>query len=224
MPTAPRRTRHRDPGHPWHPGGCGALTLAAVDPRSPGLHYAPYGDLRGTPSVVVDGSPTEGTLLCLSHWPRIGSPPEFAADLSAEMAFGYLAAFDRHGEATVVSNNHFDQDGLVGVFALASPEGALARHDLLVEVARAGDFAVTGSRMAARISMVLSAYADPERSPLSDLPTDDDARTAALYRDLLGRLPEICDRPDRWRDALGRGGRDPHVERGRAGLGLGGDH
>jgi hypothetical protein len=170
-----------------------------VDPRSPGLHYVPYGDMRGAPNVVVDGSPTEGTLLCLSHWPGIGSPPEFAADLSAGMAFGYLAAFDRHGDATVVSNNHFDQDGLVGVFALASPEEALARHTLLVEVARAGDFAVTGSRMAARISMVLSAYADPERSPLPDLPTDDDARTAALYRDLLGRLPEICDRPDHWR-------------------------
>jgi hypothetical protein len=175
------------------------LTLAAVDPRSPGLRYAPYGDLRGVPSIVVDGSPAEGTALCLSHWPGIGSPPEFAADLSAEMAFAYLAAYDRHGGAAVVSNNHFDQDGLVGVFALASPEAALARRALLVEVARAGDFAVTRSRTAARISMVLSAYADPERSPLRDLPTDDDARTAALFRDLLGRLPEICDRPDRWR-------------------------
>jgi hypothetical protein len=189
---------HQTP-RPQRLGDCAALTLAAVDAHSPALHYAPYGELRGTPSVVVDGSPTEGTLLCLSHWPGIGSPPEFAADLSAEMAFGYLTAFDRHGEATVVSNNHFDQDGLVGVFALASPEEALARRALLVEVARAGDFAVTGSRVAARISMVLSAYADPERSPLPDLPTDDDARTAALYRDLLGRLPEICERPDRWR-------------------------
>ena len=53
-------------------------------------------------------------MLCLSHWPGIGSPTEFAADLSAEMAFEYLAAFDRHGDAVAVSNNHFDQDGLVG--------------------------------------------------------------------------------------------------------------
>jgi len=171
-----------------------------VDPRSPDLHYAPYGDLLGAPSVVVDGSPTEGTVLCLSHWPGIGSPPQFAADLSAQMAFAYLAAFDRHREATVVSNNHFDQDGLVGVFALASPEEALARRALLVEVARAGDFAVTSSRVAARISMVLSAYVDPQRSPVTDLPADEDARTAMLYRELLGRLPEICDRPDRWNE------------------------
>jgi hypothetical protein len=174
-------------------------TIPAVESRSPGLHFAPYGDLRG-PSVVVDGAPTEGTVLCLSHWPGIGGPPEFAADLSAEMAFAYLGAFDRHGAATAVSNNHFDQDGLVGLFALVAPEEARARHALLVEVARAGDFAVTGSRAAARISMVLSAYADPERSPLPDLPEEYDARTAVLYEELLVRLPDVCDRPERWRE------------------------
>ena len=71
---------------------------------------------------MVDGSPAPGTVLCLSHWPGIGSPPEFAADLSADMAFRYLGAFDRHGSAEAVSNNHFDQDGLVGLFALVSPD------------------------------------------------------------------------------------------------------
>lgn len=167
--------------------------------RSAALHYVPYGELAGAPSVVVDGSPAEGTVLCLSHWPGMDSPAEFAADLSAEMAFSYLAAFDRHTDAGAVSNNHFDQDGLVGVFALSAPEDALARRDLLVEVARAGDFAVTGSRAAARVSMALSAYADPERSPLEGLPAADDALTAVLYVELLGRLTELCDRPGRFR-------------------------
>jgi Family of unknown function (DUF6687) len=171
-----------------------------VGRRAPALHYVPYGDLTGAPSVIVDGSPAEGTVLCLSHWPGIDSPAEFAADLSAQMAFAYLDAFDLHSPAEAVSNNHFDQDGLVGLFALASPGDALARRDLLVEVARAGDFAVTSSRTAARISMVLSAFADPGRSPLRDLPPDDDARTTALYGELLGRVAEICDRPDRYRD------------------------
>lgn len=166
-----------------------------MGPRSPDLHYVPYGDLAdgGSPNVVVDGSPAAGTMLCLSHWPGIGSPSRFAADLSAEMAFAYLDAFDLHPGAEAVSNNHFDQDGLVGVFALACPEEALTRRDLLVEVARAGDFAVTSSRSAARISMVLSAYADPSRSPLRELPGDYDAMTAVLYAELLGRLPELCD-------------------------------
>ncbi len=100
--------------------------------------------------MVVDGSPTDGTVLCLSHWPGIAVAPGLEADLSAEMALAYLGRFDRHGGAGAVSNNHYDQDGLVGVFALVAPDDALARRDLLVEVARAGDFAVTTSRDAAR--------------------------------------------------------------------------
>jgi hypothetical protein len=170
-----------------------------VGHRSPDLHYVPYGELAGSPNVVSDGSPTDGTLLCLSHWPGIGSPAKFAADLSAEMAFLYLHAFDHHPGAAAVSNNHFDQDGLVGVFALTSPDEALARHALLVEVARAGDFAATSSRDAARVSMVLSAYADPARSPLGALPADYDETAALLYTELLGRLAELCGHPDRFR-------------------------
>ena len=160
----------------------------------------PYGDLAGAASVVVDGAPAPGTVLCLSHWPGVGSPQEFAADLSADMAFRYLAAFDRHGAARAASNNHFDQDGLVGLFALVSPAKALARRAELIEVARAGDFAVTSSRTAARVSMVLSACADPERSPFAPLPAAYDDLTAMLYSELLGRLPELCDSPERSRD------------------------
>ena len=39
----------------------------------------PYGDLAGRPNVIVDGSPAEGTVLCLSHWPGIPTPPEVRA-------------------------------------------------------------------------------------------------------------------------------------------------
>src|SRR3984957_13932312 len=171
------------------------------------LRYVPYGSLgAAVPSVVVDGSPAVGTVLCLSHWPGIDSPPEFWADLSAEMAFRYVdAGGARHGPASVVSNNHFDQDGLVGVFALSSPEAAQTRRALLVEVARAGDFGLTESRGAARVSMVLAAYADPERSPLAGLPdsSDYEGQTAALYAELLGLLPELCDHPGRFESLWG---------------------
>jgi hypothetical protein len=159
--------------------------------------------------VVVDGSPAPGTVLCLSHWPGIGSPAPFAADLSAEMAFAYLDAFDLHPGASVVSNNHFDQDGLVSVFAMTQPEEALSRRVLLVEVARAGDFAVTTRRDAARISMAISAFADPGRSPLlapsestadvagaADAAADYGEWTEALHRSVLPRLMEMCDRPE----------------------------
>ena len=50
------------------------------------------------------------------------------ADLSAQMAFRYLRRRPPTSTATpmVVTNNHFDQDGLVGVLALVDPDGALA--------------------------------------------------------------------------------------------------
>jgi hypothetical protein len=187
-------------GAPERPAAPGH-TLPRVGQHSPALHYAPYEDVAaaGRPNVVVDGSPTDATLLCLSHWPGIASPAPFAADLSAQMAFAYLDDFDQHPGADAVSNNHFDQDGLVGVFALVAPDEARARQALLVEVARAGDFAVTTSRHAARISMVLSAWADPDRSPLA-LPADYDGASALLYTELLGRLPELCDAPGAWPD------------------------
>ncbi len=166
------------------------------------LRFAPYATLDGAePSVVVDGAPAPGTVLCLSHWPGIRSPAAFWADLSAEMALRYVeSGGGHHGSAGLASNNHFDQDGLVGLFALVAPDEARTRRDLLVEVARAGDFAVTTRRDAARISMAIAAYADAERSPLVGLPHDSDyeAQTAALYTEMLGLLPELCDHPERW--------------------------
>jgi len=162
------------------------------------FRYVPYEELAGRDNVVVDGSPAEGTVLSLSHWPHLSIPPGLEADLSAEMALAYLDRFDLHASAESVSNNHFDQDGLVSLFALINPEAALAQRDLLIDVAAAGDFAIYRSRAAARISMTIAAFADPERSPLGISPEQDP--TAALYEDLLRRLPELLGDPDRYRD------------------------
>jgi hypothetical protein len=167
--------------------------------RSPALTYVPYQQLGGAPSVIVDGSPAEGTILCLSHWPGIASPPQFAADLSTEMAFRYLDTYDLHDSATAVSNNHFDQDGLISIYTLAFPEAALARQPLLIDIAHGGDFARFHLREAARISMVISAYATPGRSPVGGLATNYEEMTAQLYRELLGRVDELCDHPERFR-------------------------
>ena len=64
-----------------------------------GLRYAPYEELAGSPNVVVDGAPTDGTVLGLTHWPHVPVPPGLEADLSAEMAVAYLSRFDLHGAA-----------------------------------------------------------------------------------------------------------------------------
>lgn len=162
------------------------------------LEFVPYAELAGRPNVVVDGSATDGTVLCLSHWPGTPTPPEFQADLSAQMVFRYLRRFDRHDGAAFVSNNHFDQDGLVSVFALTDPTSALEHEALLTDVAAAGDFGTYRFRDAARASMVISAYADPSRSPLADRLAASADPTGLLYAELLPRLVELATEPARF--------------------------
>ena len=89
------------------------------------MRYDDYEASRDVPNVVVDGSPNESTVLNLSHWPGVPAPNGLARDLSAEMAFAYLDTPPEHPAAEIVTNNHFDQDGLISIFALTDPAAAL---------------------------------------------------------------------------------------------------
>jgi len=157
------------------------------------MHYVPYDELRSEPNVIVDGSATGGTVLTLSHWPKSGTPLEFAADTSAEIVFRYLDRPSAHVQASAVSNNHFDEDGLIGIFAMVDPATAMRHRDLLIASATAGDFGVYSSRPAARLAFVISAFADEATSPLSkeifQLPYA--AQSASLYRRLLDVIPQV---------------------------------
>jgi hypothetical protein len=123
------------------------------------LTFAPFGETLDVPNVVVDGSANRSTVLTLSHWPGTECPIELQADLSAEMAFRYLdEGGNRHGDVSIVTDNHFDEDGVVAMFALVDPPTALAQRELLIDVARAGDFSWFRDRRAARMSMVIAAW------------------------------------------------------------------
>src|SRR5690606_22669392 len=85
---------------------------------TPRLHYAAYADTGRTPNVVVDGAPNDATVVVLSHWPGLPTPEGCAADSSTQMVFRYLdRGADLHGDAAVVTNDHFDQDGLAAIYA-----------------------------------------------------------------------------------------------------------
>jgi hypothetical protein len=150
------------------------------------LRYVRYRDTTDAPNVVVDGSPNASTVLTLSHWPGTDSPDALRADLSAEMAFRYLdSGGGLHGDAEIVTNNHFDEDGVVSVFALASPDQALARRDLLIDVARAGDFGWFRDRRAARAAMTITALGEQS--------------TGDPYDDVLAQMSAILDDVDAYR-------------------------
>src|SRR4051812_9545448 len=156
------------------------------------MRFLPYQSAT-VPNIVVDGAGNSHTVLTLSHWPKSGSPNALKGDTSAAIVFNYLDSPEYHVEAEVVSNNHFDEDGLVGIFALLQPLVAQRHRDLLIDVAQAGDFGVFERRHAARMAFVLSAYADPESSPLPPaLFSRPSAELASgLYVELLDVLPRL---------------------------------
>jgi hypothetical protein len=158
-----------------------------------GLRFVPYPELGGTPNIVVDGRGNPATRLVLSHWPGSGTPAALKADTSAEIVFRHLDRPEFRVDADAVSNNHFDEDGLVGVWTMLRPGAAQARRARLIDVAEAGDFGACRERESARIAFTISAFADPGRSPLDGalFARPHDEMAAGLYGELLPRLEEI---------------------------------
>jgi hypothetical protein len=146
------------------------------------FRYIPHAQTESTPNVVVDGSANRATVLTLSHWPGAPTPDRWKRDLSAEIAFAFLD--DGAPSSTdVVTNNHYDQDGLVSVFALIDPEAAQRHRELLIDVAAAGDFGTYRDRRAARASMVIAHWSDEGLG----------------YDETLGRLVDVALDPERHR-------------------------
>ena len=166
------------------------------------MQYIPYEELGNVPNIIVDGAANAHTVLTLSHWPKSATPAELKDDLSAQIVFRYLDKPDLRVNVDVVSNNHFDQDGLVSVYALVHPSDAAARRALLIDIAAAGDYGTYRLREAARASFVLDAFADPDRSPLDGaiFKRSYPKMASSLYRELLPKLPEILSNIDRFRN------------------------
>jgi len=159
------------------------------------LPFVPYDELNGRPNIIVDGAAADGSVLTLSHWPGSETPAEFAADTSAEIAFNYLEAANRHVQAEAVSNNHFDVDGLISCAVLSMPETMQSRREFWIDVATAGDFERFTNRDAARVAFAITTMSTPETSPLEksifELPYPE--LCGALYKNLLPQVVSIAD-------------------------------
>jgi hypothetical protein len=152
------------------------------------VRYLPYGELDGVPNIVVDGAAHPDSLLTLSHWPKSGSPPALRDDLTAQIVFHYLDHPELHVDAEAVSNNHFDQDGLMSVYTLVHPDEAQSRRERAIDVARAGDFGTYEDRDSVRIAWAIALLEETMVDGLDP------------YTELLDRVPELLDHPERFRD------------------------
>ncbi len=153
--------------------------------------FYPYSLLGDKPNIIVDGKEQRATVLTLSHWPWNRTPPELLRDTSTDIVFAYLDSPGHFVDAGLVSNSHYDEDGLLSMYALIDPENAMRNRSLMVATSRAGDFSICTDIEAAKLSFILAAYADPEISPL---PAEVFSGTAAnqihgLYRSMLEQLP-----------------------------------
>ncbi|MHB1783269.1 MAG: DUF6687 family protein [Acidimicrobiales bacterium] len=186
------------------------------------LPFVACGDLGDVPHVVVDGAASASTVLSLSHWPMSPTPRALGRDLSAEIAFAYLDAQRWWCDAAqAVTNDHVDQDGLASLYVLTDPEHAREHKHVLVEIARAGDFAVVDDDDAAQAAFALAVLGDPQRSPLVSRPPEvpatspappaplipvvpaaaSDAWSRACYPYLLDLLPRLVEQPRRHAEA-----------------------
>lgn len=155
------------------------------------LRFVPYREVGDRPNIVVDGAPLASTVLTLSHWPNNATPDRFKRDTSTETALVYIEGHDPRRAAGIVTNNHFDEDGLFSMFAVLEPRRALRHRRLLADASHAGDFGTYRSRDAARLCFVIEAHADPKLSllPRATFAGGSAAQVAALYRRMLPRLP-----------------------------------
>ncbi len=194
------------------------------------MQYVSYGpELTGVPNVIVDGLANAATVLALSHWPRSSTPEELKADTSAEIVLNYLRSPDAEalrGDAEAVSNNHFDIDGLMGLWALLNPEEALEHAELLVAIAECGDFERWSGEHAAKAVCALHGLESMASSPLHEglaAITDQGERTAYLYKETLPLVPAVLRDVDSlqefWHDEYERIAAGRRLfEAGRAGM------
>ena len=164
--------------------------------------YVPYAEAAKADNIVVDGGANDHTILSLSHWPKSGTPKALKADTSVEIVFRYLDDTSFHVPVETVTNDHFDEDGLIALFVMIEPETALSMRDLLCDASHAGDFATYKTRQAARMAFALSTLADRSTSPLPKeaFPDAYPDFCVEMYRRLLPMIPEIAGETESCRD------------------------
>lgn len=172
---------------------------------SPSARFVPHDRLAGTPHVVVDGPLLPGTALALSHWPAGRCPPELAADTSTAIVDRYLGLAHGGPEVEVVTNNHYDEDGVLGVWMLLTrPPAGSAERRLALAAAEAGDFGTWTDPDAARVALAVMALAERGTSPLPAVgralaPGVARDPCGALYEAVLPRIGRLLADPDRHR-------------------------
>jgi hypothetical protein len=169
--------------------------------------------IAGVPKLSVDG--TVDNAIHFSHWNGNKTPASVKADTSTETVLNVVAAPNRN-ELTqsidLITNNHFDTDGVLSVWAMLTGERALDLRDCLVAAAEAGDFSEFSSVDGVRASIVIQGSDSPidkSGSPLAQQlagqAVTDEAQQYAL---VLPHIEDVIKHTDQfeplWRESWKR--------------------
>jgi hypothetical protein len=172
-------------------------------------YYHP--SLDDTPKLSVDG--TVSNAVHFSHWQGNETPASLKADTSTEIALNLVAAPNRNQLTRgieLVTNNHFDTDGVLSVWTVLTGERALDLREQLISAAEAGDFSEFKTEAGVQASIVIQGSDQPipnddSHSPLArqlaGKPVDD----ATAYELVLPEVERVLTRTDEyeplWRSA-----------------------
>jgi hypothetical protein len=156
--------------------------------------------LENTPKLSVDG--TVPNSVHFSHWEGNETADKLKADTSTEIALNLVGSPDRDsytGGIDLVTNNHFDCDGVLSVWTVLRGERALQYRDLLIAAAEAGDFSEHSSDDGVRVSIAIqgaeqSSPNNDDGSPLAQMLAGREFATRIVDNDALAYdlvLPEV---------------------------------
>jgi hypothetical protein len=170
--------------------------------------------LRDVPKLSVDG--TVENSIHFSHWAGNETPGALRADTSTEIALNLVGAEDPEEftrGVTLVTNNHFDTDGVLSVWTVLNGRRALALRERLIAAAEAGDFSEYTGAQAIRASLVIQGADNVVpchgvASPLArKLKGGADVEAAEAYELVLPEVERVLTRTDDyeplWREAWG---------------------
>jgi hypothetical protein len=151
--------------------------------------------LAGVPKLSVDG--TVANSVHFSHWNGNETATELKADTSTEIALNLVSSPDKDqftNNIDLVTNNHFDTDGMLSVWTVMTGEAALKYRDVLISAAEAGDFSEYSSADGVRISLAIqgSDQATPEEdtgSPFARMLAAENVNDNARCYELI--LPKL---------------------------------
>jgi len=138
----------------------------------------------------------------LSHWQGNQTPMPLKADTATEIAFRYLCHPDRKSffpQVGIMTNNHFDTDGLLSVWALLNPRKSEPMAGRLIAAAEAGDFSTFSSEEGVQMNLLIHALCQSDESPLKEtILTYSGPREAAYYKGLLPLIPDLFRNKDHY--------------------------